>query len=48
MIDAGWRGPWGSASFVVDSGTQRTDAHRFYPRKRMKISCFHFERPLLP
>ena len=35
-------------SFVLDSGTQRTDAHRFYLRKRMKISCFHFELPLKP
>jgi hypothetical protein len=38
----------GSASFVVDAGTQYPDSHRFYLRKRMKISCFHFERPLLP
>jgi len=33
-------------SFTLDSGTQRTDAHRFYLRKRMNISCFHFELPL--
>jgi GNAT superfamily N-acetyltransferase len=30
----------------LDSGTQRVDAHRFYLRKRMNISCFHFELPL--
>lgn len=30
----------------LDSGTQRVDAHRFYLRKRMLISCFHFELPL--
>jgi GNAT superfamily N-acetyltransferase len=32
--------------FSLDSGTQRVDAHRFYLRKRMKISCFHFDLPL--
>lgn len=32
--------------FSLDSGTQRVDAHRFYLRKRMRISCFHFELPL--
>ena len=32
--------------FSLDSGTQRVDAHRFYLRKRMKISCFHFSLPL--
>ena len=36
----------GCDSFLLDSGTQRVDAHRFYLRKRMKISCFHFELPL--
>ena len=34
--------------FSLDSGTQRVDAHRFYLRKRMKISCFHFSLPLKP
>ncbi len=29
--------------FSLDSGTQRVDAHRFYLRKRMRISCFHFD-----
>jgi GNAT superfamily N-acetyltransferase len=32
--------------FSLDSGTQRVDAHRFYLRKRMKISSFHFSLPL--
>ncbi len=32
--------------FSLDSGTQRVDAHRFYLRKRMKISSFHFALPL--
>ena len=32
--------------FHLDSGTHRVDAHRFYLRKRMKISCFHFDLPL--
>jgi GNAT superfamily N-acetyltransferase len=36
----------GCDSFTLDSGTQRTEAHRFYLRKRMNISCFHFELPL--
>jgi len=36
----------GCEAFTLDSGTQRVDAHRFYLRKRMKISCFHFELPL--
>jgi len=36
----------GCDSFLLDSGTHRVDAHRFYLRKRMKISCFHFELPL--
>ena len=36
----------GFEEFSLDSGTQRVDAHRFYLRKRMKISCFHFSLPL--
>lgn len=36
----------GGDSFTLDSGTQRVDAHRFYLRKRMKISPFRFELPL--
>lgn len=32
--------------FSLDSGTHRVDAHRFYLRKRMRISCFHFDLPL--
>lgn len=32
--------------FSLDSGTQRVEAHRFYLRKRMKISSFHFSLPL--
>lgn len=36
----------GCEMFSLDSGTQRTDAHRFYLRKRMKISSFHFALPL--
>lgn len=30
----------------LDSGTQRTDAHRFYLRERMDIVAFHFSREL--
>ena len=34
------------ALLTLDSGTHRVDAHRFYLRKRMKISCFHFDLAL--
>ena len=30
-------------SFQLDSGVQRGEAHRFYFRKGMKISSFHFK-----
>lgn len=40
--------PLGCDSFVVDSGTQYPDTHRFSLRNRMKISCCLCERPLLP
>ncbi|MCD7444498.1 GNAT family N-acetyltransferase [Streptomyces lincolnensis] len=30
----------------LDSGTQRTDAHRFYLRERMGIRAFTFMKPL--
>ncbi|MGN0120264.1 MAG: GNAT family N-acetyltransferase [Streptomyces albidoflavus] len=30
----------------LDSGTQRTDAHRFYLRERFSISAFHFGKLL--
>ncbi len=30
------------AQFHLDSGIQRTDAHRFYQREGMTLSCFHF------
>jgi GNAT superfamily N-acetyltransferase len=36
----------GCDEFSLDSGTQRVEAHRFYLRKRMKISSFHFSLPL--
>jgi GNAT superfamily N-acetyltransferase len=38
----------GCDTLHLDSGTQRVDAHRFYLRKRMKISSFHFVFPLQP
>lgn len=28
----------------LDSGVQRHDAHRFYLKKNMKITCHHFEK----
>lgn len=30
----------------LDSGVQRSDAHRFYMRERMIVSAFHFSKPL--
>ncbi|MFE0042690.1 GNAT family N-acetyltransferase [Streptomyces albireticuli] len=38
----------GAHVFVLDSGTHRTDAHRFYLRERMAISAFHFTKDLKP
>lgn len=31
----------------LDSGVQRFDAHRFYFRKRMSITCYHFGLSLI-
>lgn len=36
----------GCVSLQLDSGTQRTGAHAFYFRRGLKISSFHFIRPL--
>lgn len=33
-------------SFILDSGTQRTQAHRFYFREGMAITSFNFKQPL--
>lgn len=30
----------------LDSGVQRYDAHRFYMREGMKISSYHFSKPV--
>ncbi|RII22126.1 aminoalkylphosphonic acid N-acetyltransferase [Streptomyces sp. YIM 130001] len=30
----------------LDSGTQRSDAHRFYFRERMHVSGYHFTKPV--
>ncbi|MGQ0799413.1 MAG: GNAT family N-acetyltransferase [Pseudomarimonas sp.] len=38
----------GCVSLQLDSGTQRTGAHAFYFRRGLKISSFHFIRPLAP
>ncbi len=32
----------GCASFSLDSGTHRQDAHAFYLRERLRITSFHF------
>lgn len=34
----------GCTALELDSGVQRKDAHRFYFRKRMTISAYHFVR----
>lgn len=36
----------GCAHLDLDSGVQRTEAHRFYFRKRMQISSYHFSLTL--
>ena len=36
----------GCAVLGLESGVQRFDAHRFYLRKRMRISSYHFALPL--
>lgn len=33
-------------TLALDSGTQRSDAHRFYFRERMAVKAFSFEKPL--
>lgn len=34
----------GCEQIHLDSGVQRTGAHRFYLRERMDITCFHFTK----
>jgi GNAT superfamily N-acetyltransferase len=36
----------GCNTIDLDSGTQRTDAHRFYFRERMVVKVFGFTKPL--
>jgi GNAT superfamily N-acetyltransferase len=36
----------GCATFSLDSGTQRQEAHAFYFRQRMRVTSFHFALPL--
>lgn len=36
----------GCAAFELDSGVQRSSAHRFYFRQRMVITSYHFWRDL--
>ena len=38
----------GCTRLHLDSGLQRTDAHRFYEREGMRKSAFHFFEPLPP
>ncbi|MGW7110884.1 GNAT family N-acetyltransferase [Streptomyces xanthophaeus] len=34
-------------ALALDSGTQRTEAHRFYFRERMSVTAFSFDKPLV-
>jgi len=36
----------GCATFSLDSGTQRQEAHGFYFRERMRVASFHFVKKL--
>ncbi|MFB7252788.1 GNAT family N-acetyltransferase [Streptomyces nojiriensis] len=36
----------GCTALTLESGTQRTEAHRFYFRERMSVTAFGFEKPL--
>ena len=36
----------GCQTFSLDSGTQRTDAHKFYFRQGLAITSFHFAKKL--
>ncbi|GAB4203008.1 MAG: GNAT family N-acetyltransferase [Roseiflexaceae bacterium] len=38
----------GCTRLHLDSGTQRTDAHRFYFRERLHIAAFHFAVAIEP
>ncbi|MEW2137961.1 GNAT family N-acetyltransferase [Streptomyces sp. NPDC005409] len=37
----------GCTVLTLESGTQRTDAHRFYFRERMAVTAFSFDKPLV-
>lgn len=36
----------GASNFTLDSGTQRTDAHRFYFREGLTIPSFNFKKAI--
>jgi GNAT superfamily N-acetyltransferase len=36
----------GCTQLHLDSGIQRKDAHRFYAREGLKISSYHFNKPI--
>jgi GNAT superfamily N-acetyltransferase len=36
----------GCASYTLDSGTQRQQAHKFYFREGLVVTSFHFHKPL--
>ncbi len=36
----------GCTGLQLDSGVQRTDAHRFYEREGLRVKAYHFEIPL--
>ena len=33
-------------TFALDSGTQRTQAHKFYVREGLVVNAFHFSKPI--
>jgi GNAT superfamily N-acetyltransferase len=36
----------GAQELHLDSGTDRTDAHRFYEREGLRVSSYHFKRTI--
>ena len=38
----------GCTALVLDSGTQRTRAHRFYFREGLAVVCLNFSKDLAP
>lgn len=45
---AGFAEKKGCNQLHLDSGVQREDAHRFYEREAMKLTSYHFAKPVTP